>query len=205
MPRITKISRQKRNRVNIFLDGEFAFGLDLESYIRLGLKVGQDLSSQQTVKLKGKSEFQKIFEKLLNFAVLRPRSYKEIESWLRGKKVSKFLWEKSVKKLEKMGMLNDKHFAEWWIEQRREFRPRSKKVLYGELFKKGIDRNIINEVIEKSGIDEVSQAVKDLDKRRYKWSAYKDNFVRKQKQKEYLVRKGYSWEAATKAVENKKG
>jgi len=40
MPVITSIKAQKnQKRVNIYLDGKFSFGLDLENFMKLQLKV----------------------------------------------------------------------------------------------------------------------------------------------------------------------
>jgi len=196
MPRITKISQQKnKNRVNIYLDGKFAFGLDLTNFVRLNLKIDQDLSDKEVGEIVKKAEYAKTLEKLLNFAMLRPRSYKEIHDWFYRKKVHKSLQPKLVKRLEKLDLLNDKRFSVWWVEQRREFRPRSKKALYNELLKKGIDKDIIRQTLEET----------ELKKRDSKWAKYQDERERKQKQMEYLARKGYSWDVVKKVVKNKKG
>ena len=79
MPIITSIKPQKNNkRVNIYLDNEFGFGLDLENFVKFHLKVDQELTDEQITKIVKDAEFQKILDKLLRFAMLRPRSKKEI-------------------------------------------------------------------------------------------------------------------------------
>ncbi len=205
MPRITKISQQNnKNRVNLFLDGKFAFALDLENFVKLGLKVGLELNEVEVQKITSEGEFSQVFQKLLNFATLRPRSYKEVSDWLKRKKVRESFQKKLINKLKKLDLLDDARFARWWVEERREFRPRSKKALYSELFKKGIDKNIIKQTLEETGIDEISLAKRDLEKRKTKWTKYTDIYERKQKQMEYLARKGYGWDVIKKVVENKK-
>jgi len=48
VPVITVISLQKsKNRVNIYLDGKFGFGIDLDNFVKLNLKVEQDLSEEE--------------------------------------------------------------------------------------------------------------------------------------------------------------
>lgn len=82
MPIITAIKPQKKkNRVNIYLDGKYAFGLDLENFVKLGLKVEQELSEKGVSEIVQKAEFKKTLDKLLRYATLRPRSRKEIVIW----------------------------------------------------------------------------------------------------------------------------
>jgi len=60
VPRITAISPQKNGkRVNIYLDGKFGFGIDLENYVTLGLKVESDLTVEKVNEIIKKAEFQK--------------------------------------------------------------------------------------------------------------------------------------------------
>lgn len=206
MPRITKISQQKnKNRVNVYLDGYFGFELDLENFIRLGIKLNQELNENEIDKIKNKAEYAKNFEMLLNFAMLRPRSYKEIREWFFRKKIDEHMHTKLIKKLEKLDLLDDKRFALWWVQQRRAFRPKSKKALVSELVKKGIDKNIIKQTLEEESVDEASLARRELKKKETKWKKYEDAFERKQKQMAYLARKGYAWDVVKKVVEKKKG
>ena len=73
MPIITSIKPQKNGkRVNIYLDEEFGFGLDLENFVKLGLKVEQKLSEDEVEEIVKKAEFQKVYDKILRFASLRP-------------------------------------------------------------------------------------------------------------------------------------
>src|SRR3972149_10018566 len=92
MPLITAIKPQKNNkRLNIYLDGKFGFGIDLENFVKLKLKVEQELEDKQIEEIVKKAEFQKTFEKILRFVTLRPRSEKEISNWLRRKKIHESL------------------------------------------------------------------------------------------------------------------
>lgn len=83
---------------------------------------------------------QSIYDKLLRFASLRPRSKKEFEFWFRKHKVDKKLQKGLFNRLKRLDFLNDKKFATWWVEQRNAFRPKPKRVLNQELRIKGIDK-----------------------------------------------------------------
>ncbi len=200
MPTVTAIKPQKNNkRVNIFLDGKFGFGLDLENFVKLGLKVEQELSDKEIVNIVKKAEFQKTWDKLLRFAMTRPRSEKEVKDWFKRKKVPDQIHAELKKKLTKLELLNDSKFAIWWVGQRQQFRPKAKRILQQELLMKGITKDIISEVLVNTSIDEYKIAQKDLAKRAYKWKNLEGR-EKKQKMSEYLLRKGFGWDLVKNAV-----
>jgi len=198
MPQITRIKAQKnKKRVNIYLDGKFAFGLDADNFLKAGLKVGQKLTEKQVDDLVFKNEFQKLLNRALRLISRRPRSEKEIRDYLRRKKSPPKLIEEVIKKLKKLKQINDLEFARWWVEQRSTFRPRGKFGLTMELRQKGIDKTIIEKSINK--VDELPLATKLAQK---KLRVYK-NLPRQefyQKMSAYLARRGFSWEIIKKVV-----
>ena len=193
MPVITSIKPQKNNkRVNIYLDYEFAFGLDLENFVKFHLKVDQELDEKQINKIIKEAEFKKILDKLLNFATLRPRSEKEIKDYLRRKKSPESITEELFKRLNSLELLDDTKFAKWWVEQRQSFSPKTKRVLSNELRIKGIDREIIKEILEEIEIDELKLAKELIKNKMYKWERF-DPKIKKQKISQYLAGKGFDW------------
>ena len=202
MPTITSIKPQKtRKRVNVYLDNKFGFGLDLESYMKLGLKVGQTVTETEIEEVVKKAEFQKTLDKLLRFATLRPRSEKEINDWLKKYKVHKSLNRDLFNRLKRLDLLDDKKFAQWWVEQRTSFRPRGKRVLSSELWNKGIAREIIDDVLSELKIDEEKIARQLLEKKEYKWEKLPRLEVKK-KMGEFLARKGFKWSIIKKTIDD---
>ena len=207
---ITAIKPQKKkDRVNIYLDDKFSgrarpgsawgFGIDLENFVKLGLKVDQELSDKEIEDIVKKAEFQKTLDKLLKFATLRLRSEKEIRLWLKRKKVHESLHAKLFDRLNHLDLIDDEKFAKWWVEQRQSFRPKPKRILAGELRIKGINNEIIKKVLGEEKIDEEKMARELLGKKAYKWKNLK-GFELKQKMSQYLAQKGFSWEIVEKVV-----
>lgn len=202
MPIITALKSQKnKKRVNIYLDGRFAFGIDLENLVKIGLKVEQELSEDEIEEIINKSEFQKIFDRLVRFSTLRPRSEKEIKNWLKKHKVYKSLHNSLFSRLKRLDLLDDKKFARWWVEQRMSFRPRSKRIMNYELRSKGINKNVIEDVLAEVDIDEEKIAKGLLEKKRYKWEKLK-GLERRKKMADFLARKGFGWGVIKKAINN---
>lgn len=192
VPQITKIKSQKnQKRINIYLDGKFALGLDADNLLKAGLKVGQKLSQKQVDDLIFKNEFQKLFDKTLRLVSRRPRSEKEIRDYLKKKKTSPKITEEIIKKLKRIKQINDQEFANWWVDQRVTFRPKGKFGLTMELRQKGIEENLIENAVKK--IDELSLAEK-LAQKKVRLLKNLPREERYQKLSAYLVRRGFSWE-----------
>ena len=202
MPIITSIKQQKdKNRVNVYLDDKFGFGIDLDNFVLLHLKVNQELTEAEVTEVVKKAEFQKTLDKLLKFAMMRPRSEKEIDEYLKRKKVHESMWEDLFQKLKHFELLDDAKFAKWWVDQRLAFKKISEKVLKLELGRKGIDKNTIDDVLEVTPIDEEKMAKELLSKRAYKWERL-DPKIAKQKKFQYLAGKGFDWEVITRIIKS---
>lgn len=193
MPQVTKISPQKsRKRVNVYLDDKFGFGLDLETFHKSGLKVGNEYSQERLEVIIGESEYATTLQKLYNYAMLRPRSEKEINDWFYRKKIPDSIRPKLIGKLQNQDLYGDERFARWWVGQRLSFRSKSKLELEKELRSKGISSDQIKVVFSEFEIDEVKSGVDLLTKNAYKWSRLSESEGRKKKS-EYLARKGFKW------------
>jgi len=201
MPTITSIKPQKNNkRVNIYLDGDFAFGLDLENFVKHNLRVEQELSQEEIDAIKYKGEVSKVFAKVLRFAMMRPRSKKELDDWFKRKKIELPLYAPLLKRLKKFELIDDTKFAQWWVGQRIQFKNKSKKELQFELRKKGIANDIIRVTLDSVEIDESKSAYDLLLKRSFQWKRFETDEV-KNKMYGYLMRKGFGWDTVKSAVE----
>lgn len=191
MATITSLSYQKRqkDRVNVFLDGEFAFGL-AES-VAMRLKVGQQLSFAEIEALQKDDDVQKAKKIAVNLIARRPRSIFEIKRHLAKKGYDEPTRELVAEQLEGVDLLNDVSFANYWVEQREAFRPRSKRALRQELMQKGVDRDIIDAAV--ANIEEESSAHRLAQKRADRWAyLVEDEF--KGKLSQYLQRQGFPYD-----------
>jgi regulatory protein len=205
VPVITSIKQQKnKNRVNVYLDDEFGFGIDLDNFVLLHLKVNQELTEKEVEEIVKKAEFQKTWDKLLRFAMVRPRSEKEIRDYFRRKKVHESLHDKLFEKLRHFELIDDAKFARWWIDQRANFKPKPKRILIQELRIKGIGKEIIDEVLGEEVVDEEKMARELIERKVYKWKGLEPRIAR-QKMSQYLVEKGFGWDVIRKIVKNAVG
>jgi regulatory protein len=145
---ITALEVQKRNteRVNVYLDGEFAFGLPLVEAAQL--HTGQVLSENQVDALRVIDDVARAFDHAVNLLARRPYSTVEIRRNLESKKIAASVIEEALVKLERLGYVDDVAFAQYWVENRERFRPRGPRALRYELRQKGIPNDIIEAALE---------------------------------------------------------
>ena len=146
--RITAIEPQQKNlqRVNIYLDGEFAFGLAV--VVAAWLRVGQELGEERIASLKTQDEREIVYQKALHFLSYRPRSSAEVRQNLSKRGISEALIEDILNRLQNTGLVNDETFAQAWVENRNTFRPRGKTALRMELRRKGLSNEIVQSVLD---------------------------------------------------------
>lgn len=211
--KITRIEPQKKTplRENIFLDGEFGFGISTELRFLSKLQVDQELSKKEATTLIEKDQIDRLVNKAIKFLSFRPRSQKEITGQLlfKGKlselqsETEKKQYQTSVQKavdfLVTKGLLNDTEFAAWWVEQRRQFKKIGDRVIKSELYTKGVDREIIDQVMgEKS--DPYALALAAGEKKLASYYRYEPREF-KTKMGQYLVRHGFDWEVISRVVD----
>ncbi|MFQ5399892.1 MAG: regulatory protein RecX [Anaerolineae bacterium] len=156
MATITALKAQKNrsDRLSVFLDGEFAFGLPRS--VAAELRVGQTLSAEQISALQTADIRDKARRYVFQLLSRRPRSIAEIRRKLKDKEYSEDVARQVIAELTEKGLLDDIAFARYWIEQRETFKPRSRMALQYELRQKGVSLDAIETAL--SGFDETAAA-----------------------------------------------
>ena len=194
--KITELKQGVKNpeRVNVFLDDKFSFSLDISQVVEFKLKVGMEISEEQLAEFKSASDFGKLYQRALEWVLVRPRSEKEVRDFLYKKiyekKLDKNYIYLIINKLKDKKYLDDKTFAEYYVENRFLKRGISKKRLRMELVKKGISGEIIDEVLDKRNDEE--EIKKIIAKKRNKYT--------EEKLISYLCRQGFSFELSRELV-----
>ena len=198
---ITALKPAVRNdhRINIFIDEKFAFSLDIAQVVDYKLKVGKVLDELEIKKLRKASNFGKLYQRTLEWVLSRPRSVRETKDYLKKKQFEKREYgitdediEKVIENLLAKNYLNDYKFADYYVENRFVKKGISKKRLELELTKKGIDKEIIAEVMAESSRDETAEIEKIIAKKRPKYTD--------EKLIQYLVRQGFDYQLASSLV-----
>jgi len=196
--KITRLKIQQRNkrRVNVYLDGKYAFSLAAIEAAKLHR--GQVLSDSDIERLRARDSFQKAHDRALHFLSYRPRSEAEIQRYLRDKDVPKPIEKEIVQRLKAVGLLDDLAFARCWVEDRERFKPRSARMLRYELRRKGVSDEIIAQALE--DLDEEESAYRAACQRTHQ-SLNLDYKSFRRRLGAYLRRRGFSYGVAINALE----
>jgi regulatory protein len=189
MGKITRIEQQKKkkNRVNIYIDGEFALGLYKDTVIKFHIYENKEITPEEISSIKEFEEFTDAKEKVLNFISYRERSRKEIKDYLSNKEIRQEITNKVLEDLMRSGLIDDRRFAASWMKNRNKINPKGNFALKIELQEKGIKEDEIEKLLE--NIDEKENARKVLKKAVKK---YGKKISAKSKIMEYLRRRGFS-------------
>ena len=190
MKKITalEVQRKNPNRVNVHLDGEFAFGL--ARIVAAWLRVGQELSEAKIEQLVAEDGHERAYQQAMLFLSYRARSESEIRQNLRKHEIPEPVIEQTIERLRQAGLANDDQFAQAWVENRNTFRPRSRRMMAMELKQKGLADEAIQTAVQ--NVDDEASAYEAAQKRAVRFKGLEWNDFRK-KLSEFLARRGYSY------------
>lgn len=191
MGKITALTAQARNpnRVNVYLDGDFAFGLN--RLVAAWLKVGMDLSTEKIADLQAKDAVEAAYQKALHFVSYRPRSEMEIRKRLIEKDIDEPVIEAVLERLKQAQLVDDKQFARTWVENRSAFRPRSHRMLRYELKQKGVEEEHIHQALLEA--EEEPELAYQAGKSYARRLAGLDREVFRKRLSGYLSRRGFAY------------
>jgi regulatory protein len=192
---ITKIAHQQRNpeRVSIYIDGEFVFGLPATEVVSRDLRRGQHLTLEDATILAAVDEGSRATDAAVQFIAYRPRSEREVRDRLRKRDYSETAIEIAIEKVTGWGYLDDRDFARLWVDNRVQHRPRGERLLAQELRQKGIDSDVIATVLDETDLNEHAAAL-ELARKRAPRLASLDAQTRERRLSQYLARRGYGWD-----------
>ena len=197
MKKITAIVIQKKNpnRVNIHLDGEFAFGL--ARITAAWLRTGQELDEKKIEQLQAEDAKERALQQALLFLSYRARSESEIRKNLQKHEIPEIVIEETLERLRKEGLVNDDQFAQDWVENRSTFRPRSRRMLAMELRQKGLNDESVQSALE--NVDDETLAYEAAQKRVARFEGLEWIDFRK-KLTGFLARRGFPYSVITPVV-----
>lgn len=209
MLQITSVEPQKKNpkRFNIFIDGEFAFGADEDTVVSFRLLRGKKIDNSDLEKILLETEVGRWMEKMYVLFSFRQRSEKEVRDYFYRKNFEAKLKDKDevgnhiidliIDRLKSKNLINDYEFAKAWVEARQKSRNKGIQIIKTELYQKGINRDIIEEITSEhnSGSSEEELAKLALSKRVKRWKNLSQvEFI--QKAVQYLMRSGFGYPVA---------
>lgn len=197
---ITKIEGQRRkDRVNIYIDGEFAFGLTEELRFKYDLYVGRKITQEFIDSVLKSEERLKVIDAALNFLSYRQRSEKEVYQRLRQRGYEEEYILDAIDYCKDKGYINDLEFARSFVKDKINLNNFGPVRIKNELYKKGVSSEIIQQVLNMDEEEEYEMAFKLAEKRlaRYR-NDERDQIYRKLGG--FLQRRGFSYGVVTRIL-----
>lgn len=188
--KITAIKQQlkRQDRYSIYVDGKYVFSLSESELLNLGLRIGQEFSSQALDNLKKTAIEDKAYMRSLDMLARRQRSEWELRDYLKHKDYDEETITITINRLKKVGYIDDQKFADAWVSNRRLLKPTSRRRLQMELRQKRVSDDIITRVLTENETDELT-VLAELIARKRRQTRYQDPT----KLMQYLVRQGYNY------------
>jgi regulatory protein len=195
-------------RVNLFLDGEFAIGISLNTLAREGLAVGQQIDQAVWERLEATEQADRALQAGMRLLEVRPRSIAELRLRLRRKELPAPAVDHAIERLSELGLLDDAAFSRAWVENRRNFRSRGSLALRDELRRKGVARDLIDATLAEAdagedAAEQEAERARSLARtalRRYADAPDRFNFQRRMAA--YLQRRGFTFETIRPIIDD---
>ena len=191
--KITDIRQQKHNkkRYSVFIDGNFAFGLDEVDLLYYKLLDADEISYEKFNYIKENVVFSKARDTALKYINFKQRTKKEIVNKLREKEFTEDIIERVIKLFEKYGYIDDYAYAGGYLRDKFNLKGFGKERIKHELKQRGVSDNIIEDVINENDLNETKKAAELVER---KYGVWDYDIKEKRRIEGFLLRKGYSYD-----------
>lgn len=202
---ITRLVQQKRDaeRVSVFIDGTFAFGLALDLAVRAGLRKGQTLTVEEQQALLDDEERLKAKAVALDYIAYQARTEDEVRRKLARKGFPDEVADEAVARMEELGYLDDESYARAYARGRLAGRGHGPQRIRNDLRKRGVAAKtidaVLEEVVEQDDLRET--ALRHGRKRWLRLASEQDPRKRRKKLSDFLMRRGYGFDLIREVVE----
>ena len=146
MPRLTQIKETKKGRLALFLDGEFVFSLDEDTFAGAHLHEGDELEPWQVEQLRKQSDTRRALDKAMDYLSLRDHGSGDLYQKL-CRKFDAPSAAYAVARAGELGLLDDAAFARRRAAELLRKR-KSRREILRDLAAKGIDRDTAAQAVE---------------------------------------------------------
>ena len=196
---LTAAEPRRRGLVQLFLDGEAAVKLDAQVFLQSGLKPGDQVSDQELFELIQVSDARRAQEKALYLLEYRNYSKRELTEKIARTAASREAAQAAAGRMEELGLIDDRRFGEDYAKELFSRKGYGARRAAQELRRKGLDQELVQELVEKYGSPEQSgeNIRRVLEKKYPGWR--EDEKVRR-RAFAALQRLGYSYQEVREAM-----
>ncbi len=197
---VTEIKEcRNKDRVNIYIDGEFVLALDKFVAYKSFIKVGKEISAHQLEDIAYEEERESALKKGIAYVSKYRVTEKRAREYLAGKGYTQRVIDETLEKLQKYAFVSDEKYAQDFMRSR--LKRKGAKLIRMELAQKGISKDIINEITT-SPDDEIESCKKQGEKYMRNKEKTRENFGKLFKN---LASKGYDFAVINSVIQQIKG
>ncbi len=152
------------DKVHLHIDGEYFITVDSGYLAELGIYNGMNVDCEDVEKLRKNISVRRAYNKAVDLLSRRDHSKKELIEKLRQKGHGEYAFA-AIEKLEGYGYIDDRRFAFNFADELIRLKSYGKKRVEQELYRKGVERDIISEVISECNFS--SEKLPELIERKY--------------------------------------
>lgn len=197
MPKITEITLQTKNkdRCNLYLDGDFAVGVSLETVMKNRLKVGMDIDKSEFLELVKENDKIEALNKAIIYVSKTLKTKKQVKTYLENKGYNEEIVWYCIDKLKEYNYINDTEYAKRYIES--TSKTQGKRLIEYKLMMKGLKKADVSDAYEQSNVSSKENASEIATKYLRNKENTKENLAKAYR---YLIGKGFSHEEAGYAI-----
>lgn len=203
---ITKITTQQKNqdRFNVFIDygkgEEFAFSVDSDVLIKFQLKKGMELDDFSFLEIQYQDDIRKAYNLAVNYLAIRMRAKKEIRDFLLKKEMDETLIDEVMNKLAAQKYIDDQEFALAYARTQVNTTDKGPGVIKRELKEKGIPEQLLHLALDEFTMEKQIERAIEISGKFLRKNTRDSGKIQKQKLENQLLRKGYSFDVISMAV-----
>jgi regulatory protein len=200
---ITKLERQKRNkeRINVYIDDSYAFALHEDVLVKYRLLKGRQIDRDEMQEVLEAEDKNRAEHYALRYIGYRPRTVHEVRVYLLGKGFPEEAAAEVVERCLNQGYLDDRKYAEQWVEERMRLKPRGRHLLRKELKNRGIDDAIAEQAVGGMPLDAEFEACLEAARKKYSKVRFATYLEMRNKVGPFLQRKGFGLEIISRVLE----
>lgn len=198
---ITDIKPQvkKQNRVSVFIDGKFAFGMDKADCTFMGLKIGTELTQERYDYIIDNAVYAKAYQKADRYIGFKMRTEKEVRNKLNEEGYADEIIERVISSMIKYRYIDDLSYAIMYAKDCRKLKKWGPERIKAELYKKGVNTEFIETALSESDSEDTEEIINSLLEKRIKNTPI--DLKEKQKHINFLLRRGFKYDDIKNAIE----
>lgn len=197
---ISKIEPQKRKgRYNIYINDDFAFGVDEEVLIKFELNKGLHVTKELQEEIENEDSYYKAYQKTLNYLSYSLRSEKQVRDYLAKHELYHFS-DRMIEQLKSMRLIDDLNFAQSFVRSQANINQKGPRNIEQNLKQKGITEEFILTALDEYPYEQQLENAVTLASKRWNKTSKNSEIESIQKVKAYLLNKGYSFDIVDEAM-----